>query len=51
MNRKQVGVLLLLALVSGCSSGARRVSCEKHLVPINPSVPKFMIAAGETPKP
>jgi hypothetical protein len=45
-NRLRCGVVLILAFtLAACHSGARRVDCDRHLVPINPPAPVVKSAA------
>lgn len=34
-----LGILLLLSVLSACSHQAKKVDCDKHLVPVNPPTP------------
>ena len=44
-----LGLIAVLGLsVAACTSGARRVDCDKHLIPINPPAP-IASAAARTP--
>jgi hypothetical protein len=51
-NRNRWGAVMILMLaIAACSSGARRVNCDRHLVPINPPAPVTKIATAKTKSP
>lgn len=44
-SRLRSGFAMIVALaIAACSSGARRVNCDRHLIPINPPAPVAKIA-------
>jgi hypothetical protein len=48
----RLGLMAMLGLfVAACSSGARRVDCDKHLVAINPPAPVTPVARTPSPLP